>query len=222
MIYLLYGSNAPALQRYLADLFIKHPQWTRKVLDDFKETQSTRKELLQSDSLFGEEIAFVLNNYPKSKLNLLKETLALKQNLHLILCYYGEDLSLESVVSWVKTQSGENHEFKDFGGRAVFKFLDGFSARNLRTTLSALRDLAAQKENVFLVLSYFFTRIEKLIAAKEDVNSRLKKAAEGFSLKDLLRFQENIVSLEIKLKSESVDEWEELETWLIQSFQKKS
>lgn len=213
LMYLLYGENQIAIDHYLESVVSQKPNAKKLVFDDFKDLMPLQSALLERDSLFGEKNFLILKNFPKGKVAALEKFLKLKAETDLAFCYYGRDLSLAALASWVRCWGGEIREFRGFYGRAAWRFLDAVSARNLKEIVLSIKKMAEDKEDVFLSLAFLATRLEKLILAKEDSASRLFRFAPKYSYEELLNLQESLLALQVKLKSEIVEPWDEVEEW---------
>jgi len=224
MLYLLYGENLKPLDSFIENLLLKHRQLKKIPLDNFKNPKETYETLLKGDTLFGEKNLFILKNFPKDKYRILDDILNQKEDLDIILYYWGENLSLKRSAAWVEGRGGLVKGFTTHRSRAVFQLLDSVSGQNLKLAVASLRGMKKEGENLFLGLTFLFTRIEKIILAKYQTNprlagrqARLTKQAASFKLEKLLMLQKGLLELENKLKSTSCDPWQETESWLVEN-----
>ncbi len=217
MLFLLYGNNQNAINQFTDNLLKENTLLTRRSFDVFKSLDLLKKEILQSDSMFGEKNIFFLNNPPKTILKDLEDIFKIKKNINMVLIFIGEDLALKRFGSEVEKLGGTIKEFSIQSSKAVFTLLDAVSFKNLKLALSSLKKLKEDKENILLVLSYLFTRIEKIIATKsgESAGYKFESFCKQFTFVQLTSMLEGLLLLEKKLKSESADGYEELENWLI-------
>jgi hypothetical protein len=222
MIYIIYGNNQQAMDRFLADLLKKNPQSERLVIEDFKIWETLEKAVLQNDTLFGKKSLIILKNLPKNKLEALENLIKVKKSgFDIVLYYFGEELSLQGIIKWVKKIGGEAKEFSGFTDNAVFRFLDTVSSRNLKGSILNLCKLKEKNENIFLVISFLFTRLEKILLAFFEPNERLTKSTTLFTPEEIINMEDSLLNIDYRLKSMSLDPFDEVENWLIDSLAKK-
>ena len=201
MIYLAFGPQKKPLDDFLESLPFK-----KRSLDNFKDMGLVAQKLLEGETLFGETPLWVLNNFPKDSLAALSKIVAQKPDMALALCYWGDNLALTKVATWVESRGGTVREFSAWQSRAVFKLLDAVSGQNAKGALLALKKMQDEGENIFLGLAFLFTRLEKIIGGARKASLEPKKA---------LSLQASLLELERKLKSLPQDPWETTASWLL-------
>lgn len=214
MILLLYSSQETPIKNYINAYFAKNPQYEQETIDDFKNWEWISEKILHTDNLFGEKIVYIFKNMPKTKIGAVKDLYKVKPQINIIFSYVDENLAMTNFRKAIIDMGGEVKEFPVFQSKAVFSFLTAISNKSKTSAIKSINEMRNCGENIFLAISFLFTRLEKLILAKEE-GGKMQIHANKFTYKELITLQKKIIDLEQRLKSQPVEPWSELEQWVL-------
>ena len=210
---IIHGDNIVASRNHLTESTAKLEQAGAQEivrLDGEKLTEADLRQAIESQSLFGNQKAVVIEGLLSRRRSKEKDKL-----INII----AESPAKTSILFWDKKEVTKPNlnKLKDYTAQlfktpaSIFKFLDDLKPRNTQVTLSTLHNglMSQPPELIFYMLS---RRISDLIVASDPKadslllgapwqKGKLKSQARNFSIKQLLSLHSQLLNIDQSIKT---------------------
>ncbi|MCL5411313.1 MAG: hypothetical protein M1150_01040 [Patescibacteria group bacterium] len=214
MLTIIHGNNLLASRKYLLDLKSKF-EGEVETVNGRDLTLKALEEILSRSPLFSEKKILIIEYFPKELI--LKKVIDVSSNKIDVIIWV--DKRVETKLPKAKIL-----EFKELTEENTFKLAELVGFKNQKLALKLLEKLLSEKSPPEFIVASLERELRLLMAAKEDaltgskvhpfVIKKMKERAKSWEVEEIKKALEDLVVLDLNLKTRKTDFRMSFTTWL--------